>query len=124
MQLTMSVSANHVMNLALLNDKLRGKRTVSLAQGAATPNGNDKSNSKYRNYHRVTSKARQSTSIGHYDTRGPSWAESPLPLLVQDVEDSDDDYKEENENSSTTLKELLVLVKDLNRPLTKRQVDP
>ena len=47
-------------------------------------------------------------------------AQSPLPLQFQDVEDSDDDYEEGNENTATTLEELLVLVKDPKKTIDQQ----
>jgi peptidoglycan hydrolase CwlO-like protein len=53
-------------------------------------------------------------------TRRATWAETPPPLQFQDVEDSDGDYEEENEDTTNTLEELLVLVKDLKKIIVQQ----
>ncbi|OAP56048.1 hypothetical protein AYL99_10200 [Fonsecaea erecta] len=62
-----------------------------------------------------TSKVRENQALRR--TRRTTRAEKSPPLRFRDVEDSDDDYKEENGDTVASLKELVTLVKELKKTI-------
>jgi hypothetical protein len=65
-----------------------------------------------------TAKVRENQTLRR--TRRATRVESPPPFEFRDVEDSDDDYEEENENTATGLEELLLLVRDLKKTIDQQ----
>jgi regulator of replication initiation timing len=65
-----------------------------------------------------TAKVRENQALRR--TRRATRTESPPPFEFRDVEDSDDDYEEETENTATGLEELFQLVKDLKKTIEQQ----
>jgi hypothetical protein len=67
-----------------------------------------------------TTKVRENQALQR--TRRTTRADKTPPLRFRDIEDSDDDYEEENGDTAVSLEELVTLVKELKRTINQQNV--